>query len=63
MTNDKIKIVHNAAKYNPINQDDIKMIYGIKNKKNNIRNPLFDITKGKNHDAEICERTTGINVR
>ena len=63
MTNDKIKIVHNAAKYNPINQDDIKMIYGIKNKKNNNRNPLFDITMGQKHGAEICELTTGFNVR
>ena len=34
-----------------------KMKFGLKAKKNNNRNPLFDITMGGRHGAEICELT------
>ena len=53
ITDEEIKIVHNAAKSILINQDEI----WIKSKKNNSRNPLFDITMGGRHGAEICELT------
>ena len=53
ITDVEIKITHNVAKSILINQDEI----WIKIKKNNSRNPLFDITMGGSHGAEICELT------
>ena len=49
ITDEEIKIIHKAAKSILIKQDEI----WIKSKKNNSRNPLFDITMGGKHGAEI----------
>ena len=53
ITDEEIKIIHNAAKTILINKDEI----WIKSKKSNNRNPLFDIAMGGKHGAEICELT------
>ena len=51
ITDEEIKIVHNATKSIVINQEEI----WLKSERNINRNPLFDIPMGGRHGAEICE--------